>query len=151
MKQHHAQPAADRNSSFHFVWIFPSKPKTFVLNGRNIFIWKNNCIFPLFYVLCIFAQGFSLNMQLLDQHIQNLTIFIRVLNLKVLKTLILDTFAGEHTIKPMDFQSFCVFLHFHTRVLIKSCTCLTILMKNDYMSDSMSSWQGGDRSKQVTP
>ena len=27
-----------------------------------------------------------------------------VLNLKVLKTFILDTFAGEHAIKPMDFQ-----------------------------------------------
>ena len=28
--------------------------------------------------------------------------FIRILDLKVLKTFILDTFAGEHAIKPTD-------------------------------------------------
>ena len=63
--------------------------------------------FKLFCVFCVFAQGFSLKVQLLDQNIEKVTIFIRFFDIKVLKTFILDTFASENAIKPMDFQFFC--------------------------------------------
>ena len=60
--------------------------------------------FSLFCVFCIFAQGFSVKVQRFDQKIKLLISFIRFLDLKMLKTFVLDTFADENTIKPMDFQ-----------------------------------------------
>ena len=69
-------------------------------------------VFVTCLVCCVFAQGFSLKVSLLDQNIKKGFCFLRVLNLKVLQTLILDTFAGEQSVKPTDFQLcvvFCVF------------------------------------------
>ena len=43
--------------------------------------------------------------------------FIRIWDLEVLKMLILDTLAGEHAMKPIDFYFFCVFCIF-TWILI---------------------------------
>ena len=57
-------------------------------------------LFSLFCFFCIFAQGFSVKMLHVLQKVWNLTQFIRVWDLKVLKTLVLDTFAGENAIKP---------------------------------------------------
>ena len=53
----------------------------------------------------IFAQGFSLKMQLLNEQIKFLIGFVRFFESKTLKTLILDTFASENTIKPLFFAS----------------------------------------------
>ena len=54
----------------------------------------------------IFAQGFSLKMQLLNEQIKFLIGFVRFFESKTLNTLILDTFASENTMKPMFF---CIF------------------------------------------
>ena len=59
-----------------------------------------------FCVLCIFAQGFSLKMQLFEQKTNNMIAFIRFFAPKTLKTLILDRLLSEHTIKPTVFQQF---------------------------------------------
>ena len=63
-------------------------------------------VFSLFCVFCIFAQGFSVKAQRFDQKSKFLTSFITFLDLKMLKTFVLDTFAGENTVKPMYFQFF---------------------------------------------
>ena len=59
-----------------------------------------------FCVLCIFAQGFTLKIQLLDQTIQLFAGFTRFFESKTLKTFILVTFASENAIKPMFFHHF---------------------------------------------
>ena len=79
-------------------------------------------------VFCIFAQGFSVKAQRFDQKSKFLTSFITFLDLKMLKTFVLDTFADENTIKPLDFQ-----------LVAREC-------RYTWM---MHSWGGGDRSKQV--
>ena len=61
-------------------------------------------VFSLFCVFCIFAQGFSVKVLHVLQKVWNWTQFIRVLDLKVLKTLVLDTFAAENTVKQMVFH-----------------------------------------------
>ena len=45
-------------------------------------------------------------MQLGQQKTSKKQQIIRMLDLKMLKTFVLDTFAGENTIKPMDFHVF---------------------------------------------
>ena len=57
-----------------------------------------------FCVLCTFAQGFSLKMQLFEQKNNKMIAFIRFFAPKTLKTLIVDGFLSENTIKPMVFQ-----------------------------------------------
>ena len=84
--------------------------KTFVFKAKllffTIFHIKTNGFFSLFCVFCIFAQGFSVKAQRFDQKSKFLTSFITFLDLKMLKTFVLDTFADENTIKPMYFQFF---------------------------------------------
>ena len=63
-------------------------------------------VFSLFFVLCVFAQGFSLKMQLVEQNTWFLIRFITFLESKTLKTLILDRFVSENTIKATAFQQF---------------------------------------------
>jgi len=63
-------------------------------------------VFSLLFVLCVFAQGFSLNMQLVEQNTWFLIRFITFLESKTLKTLILDRFVSENTIKATAFQQF---------------------------------------------
>ena len=63
-------------------------------------------VFQRFCVFCIFAQGFSVKAQRFDQKSKFLISFITFLDLKMLKTFVLDTFADENTIKPMYFQFF---------------------------------------------
>ena len=63
-------------------------------------------LFSLFFILCIFAQGFSLKMQLTDQKTRFLTSFISFFASTTLKTFILDRFLSENIIKPMLFQHF---------------------------------------------
>jgi hypothetical protein len=63
-------------------------------------------VFSLFCFFCIFAQGFSLKMQLVEQKTWFWTRFITFLESKTLKTLILDRFLSENTIKPMLLQHF---------------------------------------------
>ena len=60
-------------------------------------------LFSLFCVFSIFAQGFSLKKQLLDQKTMILVRFIWFFEPKTLPALILDTFASGPTIKPMLF------------------------------------------------
>ena len=107
VKQIHRQPAADRkdysqkrlkNKGFDF----------FVLHFsiRKIFLWKNKWFFHFFAFFCIFAQGFSLKMQHVEQKTWFWTCFITFLEPKTLKTLILDRFLSENTIKQMLLQHF---------------------------------------------
>ena len=63
-------------------------------------------LFCTFSVVCIFAQGFSLKMQLVEQKAWFLNCFITFLESKTLKTLILDRFVSENTIKATAFQQF---------------------------------------------
>ena len=56
-------------------------------------------LFSFFFIICIFAQGFSLKMQLTDQKTMILTSFIRFFASTTLKTFILDRFLNENTIK----------------------------------------------------
>ena len=63
-------------------------------------------IFYFCFVCCIFAQGFPLKMQLVEQTTWFLTRFITFLESKTLNTLILDRFVSENTIKPMLLQHF---------------------------------------------
>ena len=58
-----------------------------------------------FCIFGIFAQGFSLKVQLVDQHIENMTSFARFSDLIVLKVLIFDTFAGEHVTRPVVYEA----------------------------------------------
>ena len=66
-------------------------------------------LFSLFCVFSMFAQGFSLKMQLFDQKTMILLRFIRFFEPKTLPALILDTFASETTVKPMLFEHFDIF------------------------------------------
>ena len=53
---------------FHFVRTFPSKPKfTYCFIHSKNFSLEKQMLFSLFCFFCIFAQGFSLKMQLFDQ------------------------------------------------------------------------------------
>ena len=63
-------------------------------------------VFSLFCFFCILAQGFSLKMQLVEQKTWFWTRFITFLESKTLKTLILDRFVSENTIKQMLLQHF---------------------------------------------
>ena len=53
---------------------------------------------------CVFAQGCSLKMQLVDEKTMFLIGFIMFFEPKTLKTFILDTFPSENTIKLMFFD-----------------------------------------------
>ena len=75
--------------------------KCTVLNIRKHFLWKKKMIFSLVLVTCIFAQGFSLKMQLTDQTTMILTSFIRFFASTTLKTFILDRCLSENAIKLM--------------------------------------------------
>ena len=75
------------------------------MKANNLYLEKQT-VFSLFCFFCIFAQGFSLKMQLVEQKTWFWTRFIPFLESKTLKTLILDRFLSEHTIKPMLFQHF---------------------------------------------
>ena len=66
-------------------------------------------LFCTFSVFCIFAQGFSLKMQLVEQKTWFWTRFITFLESKTLKMLILDRFGSENTIKQMLLQHFAFF------------------------------------------
>ena len=63
-------------------------------------------LFSLFFIICIFAQGFSLKMQLTDQKTMILTSVIRLFASTTLKTFILDRFLSENAIKLMLFHYF---------------------------------------------
>ena len=62
---------------------------------------KNGLFFFLFCVFCMIAQGFSLKMHFCYTKANFHIVSIRLLELKVLKTIGLGPFAGEHMIKPM--------------------------------------------------
>ena len=59
-------------------------------------------------------------MQLVDQKTKCLISFIRCLQSKTLKTLILDTFANENIIKPTVFQHFDIFGRKHNKTINES-------------------------------
>jgi len=63
------------------------------------FFFGNASIF--YCVLCIIAKRFAVKIQLVEQHMPILMLFIKVSELEVLTTLILDTSAGEQIVKPM--------------------------------------------------
>ena len=56
---------------------------------------------PLFCVFCVFAQGFSLKMQLVLQKNQKKPQIIMVWHFTMLQTLVFHPFGKEHAIKPM--------------------------------------------------
>ena len=63
-------------------------------------------LFSLFFIICIFAQGFSLKMQLTDQSTMILISFIEFFASTTLKTFILDRLLSENVIKLMLFHYF---------------------------------------------
>ena len=66
---------------------------------------KTNAFF-IFFIICIFAQGFSLKKQLTDQKTMILSSFIRFFASTTLKTFILDRFLSENAIKLLLFLYF---------------------------------------------
>ena len=60
---------------FHFVRTFPSKPKfTYCFIHSKNFPLEKQMLFSLFCFFCIFAQGFSLKTQLVEQNTNKMTI-----------------------------------------------------------------------------
>ena len=92
---------------------------------------ERQLFFSLLFVLCIFTQGFSLNMQLGRAKHDFWPQFIRVFEFKVLNTFILDPFAREYTIKHMFCGSPLKFLSIdnYNRHLPVSYTHLTLPTK----------------------
>ena len=87
--------------------VFPSKSLV-----CYCFIRSENCslekqmVFSLFCISLKKRQGFSSKVQLGQQKTSKKPQIIRILDFKMLKTFILDTFAGENAIKPMYFHVF---------------------------------------------
>ena len=69
-------------------------------------------VFSLVRVFCIFSQGFTFKMHVCFAKKDVLQMFKLNIEFKVLKTLVLDPFAGENAITPVEFQLFyvlCIF------------------------------------------
>ena len=71
---------------------------------RQKFATVKQMVSPLFCVFCVFAQGFSLKMQLVLQKNQKKPTIIMVWHFKMLQTLVFHPFGNEHAIKPMVFH-----------------------------------------------
>ena len=90
---------------FSFRSDFSIKTKIYLLfyTFEQFSFGKTNAFFT-FLFFCIFAQGFSLKMQLVEQNTNKMTINSMFFDSKTLKTFILDRFLSENTIKPMLYQ-----------------------------------------------
>ena len=78
--------------------------KHFAFYKRQKFATVKQMVSPLFCVFCVFAQGFSLKMQLVLQKNQKKPQIIMVWHFKMLQTLVFHPFGNEHAIKPMVFH-----------------------------------------------
>ena len=93
------------SNRWSFNYDVPFKEEDFLgnIHSKNCSLEKQ-MLFSLFFILCIFAQGFSLKMQLTDKKTMILTSFIRCFASTTLKTFILDRFLSANTIKPTVFH-----------------------------------------------
>ena len=71
--------------------------------------------------MCVLAQGFSVKVHLVEQEASILQLLIRVLELEMISTFILDTFAGENAIKHMAVHHLFVFFVFWHKDSHKTC------------------------------